>query len=37
MKSARGFIFTLPFNAIGPAKIENVKRMTEAVRRYGNY
>lgn len=37
MKKARGFIFTLPFNAIGSAKIENVKAMTEAVRKYGSY
>ena len=37
MKKAPGFIFTLPFNAIGPAKIENVLAMTEAVHRYGGY
>ncbi len=37
MKTARGFIFTLPFNAIGPAKIQNVKAMTEAVLKYGQY
>jgi uroporphyrinogen-III decarboxylase len=37
MKSARGFIFTLPFNAIGPAKTENVIAMTEAVHKYGAY
>ena len=37
MKKAAGFIFTLPFNAIGPAKIENVLAMTEAVHRYGGY
>lgn len=30
MKKAAGFIFTLPFNAIGPAKIENVLARTEA-------
>jgi uroporphyrinogen-III decarboxylase len=35
MKTARGFIFTLPFNAIGPAKTENVIAMTEAVHKYG--
>lgn len=37
MKKARGFIFTLPFNAIGPAKVENVIAMTEAVHKYGAY
>lgn len=37
MKKASGFIFTLPFNAIGPASIENVKAMTDAVHRYGVY
>lgn len=37
MKSSRGFIFTLPFNAIGPARIENVRAMTEAVFKYGTY
>lgn len=37
MKSARGYIFTLPFNAIGPAKAENVRAMTDAVRKYGVY
>ncbi|KPU45322.1 uroporphyrinogen decarboxylase [Oxobacter pfennigii] len=37
IKPAKGFIFTLPFNAIGPAKIENVKAMTEAVFKYGEY
>jgi uroporphyrinogen-III decarboxylase len=37
MKTARGFIFTLPFNAIGPAKTENVIAMTEAVHKYGAY
>lgn len=37
MKSARGYIYSLPFNAIGPAKIENVKAMTAAVRKYGEY
>jgi uroporphyrinogen-III decarboxylase len=37
MKTARGFIFTLPFNAIGPAKTENVIAMTNAVRKYGAY
>ena len=37
MKSCRGFIFTLPFNAIGDAKPENVKAMTEAVKKYGVY
>lgn len=35
MRSARGFIFTLPFNAIGPAKLENIVSMTEAVHKYG--
>lgn len=37
MKSTRGYIYTLPFNAIGPAKIENIKAMTDAVRKYGKY
>ncbi len=37
MKGSRGFIFTLPFNAIGPAKIENVRAMTDAVMKYGAY
>lgn len=37
MKQSRGFIYTLPFNGIGPAKIENVKAMTEAIRKYGKY
>ncbi|HCX65901.1 MAG TPA: hypothetical protein DHN33_11915 [Eubacteriaceae bacterium] len=37
MKSARGFIYTLPFNAIGPAKVENVQKMTETVFKYGRY
>lgn len=37
MKDSRGFIFTLPFNAIGTAKIENVRAMTDAVMKYGNY
>ncbi len=37
MKNASGFIFTLPFNAIGPAKVENVIAMTEAVHKYGFY
>ena len=36
-KGDGGFIFTLPFNAIGPAKVENVFAMTEAVRNYGVY
>jgi hypothetical protein len=37
MKTARGYIFTLPFNAIGPAKTENVIAMTNAVHKYGAY
>lgn len=37
LKPGGGFIFTLPFNAIGDAKVENVKAMTEAVMRYGRY
>lgn len=37
MKEAKGFIFTLPFNAIGDAKVENVKVMTDAVVKYGAY
>ncbi len=37
MKSTRGFIYSLPFNGIGPAKIQNVKAMTEAVFKYGEY
>ncbi len=37
MKSARGFIFTLPFNAIGPARIENIVTLTKAVHKYGIY
>jgi uroporphyrinogen-III decarboxylase len=35
MQTARGFIFTLPFNAIGPAKTENLIAMTNAVHHYG--
>jgi hypothetical protein len=35
MKDARGFIYTLPFNAIGTAKTENLKAMTDAVMKYG--
>lgn len=37
MKESRGFIFTLPFNAIGKAKVENVRAMTDAVFKYGAY
>ncbi|NLN98128.1 MAG: hypothetical protein GX127_07110 [Eubacteriaceae bacterium] len=37
MKTARGYIHTLPFNAIGPAKIENIQAMTEAILQYGRY
>jgi len=37
MKTARGYIHTLPFNAIGPAKTENVQAMTEAIFKYGQY
>lgn len=37
MKESRGFIYTMPFNAIGSAKVENVKAMTNAVRKYGKY
>lgn len=37
MKKSSGFIYTLPFNGIGPAKIENVKAMTAAIRKYGKY
>ncbi|MFZ7131741.1 MAG: uroporphyrinogen decarboxylase family protein [Eubacteriales bacterium] len=37
MKLARGFIYTLPFNAIGPAKPQNIRAMTDAVRKYGEY
>lgn len=37
MKDSRGFIYTLPFNAIGTAKVENVKAMTDAVMKYGQY
>jgi uroporphyrinogen-III decarboxylase len=37
VKGDGGFIFTLPFNAIGPAKVENVIAMTEAVHKYGAY
>lgn len=37
LKPGGGFIFTLPFNAIGDAKVENVKAMTEAVMKYGRY
>ena len=36
-KGDGGFIFTLPFNAIGPAKVENVVAMTNAVHKYGAY
>ena len=35
LKPGGGFIFTLPFNAIGDAKVENVKAMTKAVFKYG--
>jgi uroporphyrinogen-III decarboxylase len=35
MKTSRGYIYTLPFNAIGDAKPENVKAMTDAVMKYG--
>jgi len=35
MKDARGFIYTLPFNAIGTAKTVNLKAMTDAVMKYG--
>ena len=37
VKGDGGFIFTLPFNAIGPAKVENVVAMTKAVHKYGEY
>jgi len=37
VKSEGGFIFTLPFNSIGDAKVENVKAMTKAVLEYGKY
>jgi len=37
MMPGGGFIFTLPFNAIGDAKVDNVKAMTEAVMKYGKY
>ncbi|HCX64174.1 MAG TPA: hypothetical protein DHN33_03065 [Eubacteriaceae bacterium] len=37
MKNARGYIYTLPFNGIGPAKIENIRAMTDAVQKYGEY
>ena len=37
VKGDAGFIFTLPFNAIGLAKVENVVAMTEAVYKYGYY
>lgn len=37
MKNCEGFIFTLPFNAIGDAKIKNVKKMTETVFAKGKY
>ncbi|WP_026395866.1 uroporphyrinogen decarboxylase family protein [Acetobacterium malicum] len=37
MKSSRGYIYTLPFNAIGPAKIENVRAMTAAILKHGKY
>lgn len=37
LKPGGGFIFTLPFNCIGDAKVENVKAMTEAVMKYGQY
>jgi hypothetical protein len=36
MKNTRGYIYTLPFNAIGTAKTENLKAMTEAVFNYGS-
>ena len=37
VKDGGGFIFSLPFNAIGPAKVENVVAMTDAVHKYGSY
>lgn len=37
MMDCAGFIFSLPFNALGPAKPENVIAMTEAVWKYGDY
>ncbi|MBS3986509.1 MAG: hypothetical protein KGZ38_01010 [Erysipelothrix sp.] len=37
MKESSGFIFTLPFNAIGTAKVEDVRAMTETVMKYGKY
>lgn len=37
LKPGGGFIFTLPFNCIGDAKVDNVRAMTEAVMKYGEY
>ena len=37
VKGDGGFIFSMPFNALGPAKVENVIAMTEAVHEYGVY
>ena len=37
MMSCRGFIFSLPFNCLGPATVENVMAMTDAVHKYGVY
>ncbi|KXB04450.1 hypothetical protein AKJ49_02090, partial [candidate division MSBL1 archaeon SCGC-AAA382A03] len=37
LKTGGGFIFSTEFNAMGDAKIENVKAMTEAVRKHGQY
>jgi uroporphyrinogen-III decarboxylase len=37
MKSGGGFIVSTEFNGMGPAKVENVKAMTETVMNYGKY
>ena len=37
LKPGGGFIFTLPFNCLGDAKVENVRAMTDAVMEYGEY
>jgi len=35
MRGHPGFVFTMPFNAIGPVKASNLRAMTDAVREFG--
>ena len=37
LKSGGGLIVSSEFNGMGPAKVENVKAMTETVMNYGKY